>query len=84
MLIKLFCFQNPLMMKSNRVICSADADFCLRKADNPYNDDDDNNNNLDDIRKRVYLNKRKLNFKGKGREFDCPNPIHFYLRYYLN
>ena len=71
-------------MKSNRVICSADADFCLRKTDNRNNDNEDKNNNLDDVGKRVYLNRRKLNFKGKGREFDSPTPIHFYLRYYLN
>ena len=41
-------------MKSNRAICSADADICLRETDNPYDDDDDNNNNLDDDRYRVY------------------------------
>ena len=52
------------MIKFNRVICSSEADFCLRETDCPYNDDDDNNNNLDDVRKRVYFNMRKLNFKG--------------------
>ena len=78
------CFQTPLMMKFNRVICSADVNFCLRETDNLHNDDDDNNNGLDDVRKTIYLNRRKLNFKGKRREFDSPTPIDFYLRYYLN
>ena len=65
------------MIKSNKVIGSADADFCLRETDNPYNDDNDNNN-LNDVRKRVYLNKRKLNFKGKGREFDF-QPLFIFI-----
>ena len=64
-------------MKSNRVICSATADFCIRETDNSYNDDDDNNSNLDDVRKRVYLNRRKLNLKRKGREFDSLKPYSF-------
>ena len=71
-------------MKSNRVICSADADFCLRETDNPYNDDDDNNDNLNDVRNRVYLNRRKLNFKGKEREFDSPNPYSFLFTILFN
>ena len=58
--------------------------FCFHETDNPHNDDDDNNNNLNDARKGVYLNRRKLNFKGKGERVRFPNPIHFYLRYYLN
>ena len=65
------------MMKSNVVIHSADADFCLRETDNPYNDDDDDKDNLDDDRNRVYLNRGKFNFKGKGREFVFPNPYSF-------
>ena len=63
-------------MKSNWVICSADIDFCLLETDHPY-DDDDNNDNLDDDRNRVYLNRRKFNIKGNGREFDSPNPYSF-------
>ena len=41
-------------MKSNRVICSADADFCLHKTDNPYYDDDDNKKNRDDDKKGIF------------------------------
>ena len=63
------------MKKSNRVISLADVDFCLREIDNLY--DDDNNDNLDTDRNKVYLNSRKLNFKGKSREFDSPTLFIF-------
>ena len=66
-------------MKSNKVICSADTDFCLRETDNPYNGDDDHNDNLNNVRNRVYLNRRKLSFKGNEREFDSPQPLFIFI-----
>ena len=62
------------MRKSNGVICSADVDFHLHEMDNPYDENDDSNYNLDDDKNRVYLNRRMLNFKGKGRELNISNP----------
>ena len=48
------------------------------ETDNPYDYDYDNNDSLNDDRNRVYLNRRKLNFKGKKRrEFDSSNPYLF-------
>ena len=80
MLIKLLCFQTPLMMKFNRVICSADANFYLHKTDNPNYDDDNHYKNQDDDKKR-YIWTEDSSTSKERREFDSSSPIHFYLRY---
>ena len=64
------------MKKSNRVICLTGIDFYLRETDNLFDENKENNNNLDDDRNRIYLNRKKLNFKRKG-ESSIPNLYSF-------
>ena len=76
----LLYYQTSLIRKSNGVICSVDADFCLRETDNPYDYNDDNNDSLDNDKNRVYLNRRKLNFKGKeGERVRFPQPLFIFI-----
>ena len=72
------------MRKSNGVICLADADFCLRKTDNPYDDDDNNNNNQDDYKKGYIWTGGSSTSKERSESSIPPTPIHFYLLYCLN
>ena len=65
------------MMKSNRVICSADADFCLHKTDNPYYDDDDNNKNQDDDKKEYIWTGRSSTSKERGKSSISQPPFIF-------
>ena len=64
------------MMKSNRVICSADANFFIYKTDNPYYDDNDNNKKQYDDIKGIF-EQEEAQYQRKGREFDSPNPYSF-------
>ena len=66
------------MMKSNRVISSADADFCLCEMENPNNDDDDNNSNLNDIRKQGIFEQEEAQLQRKG-ENSIPQPLFIFI-----
>ena len=66
------------MMKSNRVICSADADFCLHKTDNPYYDDEDNNKNQYDDKKGIF-EQDEAQLQRKWERVRFPQPLFIFI-----
>ena len=66
----------PLTRKSNGVISSADADFCLYETDNPYDDDDNNNDNQDDYKKGIF-EQEEAQLQRKGARVRFPQPYSF-------
>ena len=79
MLIKLLCFQTPLMMKFNRVICSADANFYLHKTDNPYYDDDNHYKNQDDDKKKGIFEQKIAQLQRKGERVRFLLPLFIFI-----
>ena len=78
LLIKLLRFQTPLIMKSNRVICSADADFCLHKTDNLYYDDVDNKK-TEMMIKKCILEQEEAQLQIKEEKVRFPQPLFNFI-----